>query len=264
MISDSTGETLITVGRAAAAQFTDTRALEHVYPLIRTQRQAESVLDTIDGAPGIVLYTVLDPEISGTIVDRCRAMNIPCVSVLDPVIALFQSYLGVPSTYRVGAQHSLNAEYFGRMEALNFTMDHDDGQMPANIEEADIILVGISRTSKTPTSIYLANRGYKTVNIPIVFGVPLPDILDRVEHPIVVGLVATVDRIAQVRRNRVLGATAGFTGEDYVDRAAIAEELKYARTLCSRKNWPIIDVTRRSIEETAAAIIALGVNDRNS
>ena len=264
MISDSTGETLITVGRAAAAQFTDTRALEHVYPLIRTHRQAESVLDTIDGAPGIVLYTVLDPEISGTIVDRCRAMNIPCVSVLDPVIALFQSYLGAPSTYRVGAQHSLNAEYFGRMEALNFTMDHDDGQMPANIEEADIILVGISRTSKTPTSIYLANRGYKTVNIPIVFGVPLPDILDSVEHPIVVGLVATVDRIAQVRRNRVLGATAGFTGEDYVDRAAIAEELKYARTLCSRKNWPIIDVTRRSIEETAAAIIALGVNDRNS
>ena len=255
MISDSTGETLLTVGRAAAAQYTDTQALEYVYPLIRTQRQAESVLDTIDGAPGIVLYTVLDPEVFKTIVDRCSAMNIPCFSVLDPVIALFQSYLGTPSAHRVGAQHSLSAEYFGRMEALNFTMEHDDGQLPADIEEADIILVGISRTSKTPTSIYLANRGYKTANIPIVFDVPLPAALDKAKHPVIVGLVATVDRIAQVRRNRLLGATKGFTGEHYVDRMAIAEELKYARNLFSRKNWPIIDVTRRSIEETAAAIL---------
>ena len=262
MISDSTGETLITVGRAAAAQFTGTRALEHVYPLIRTQKQLESVLDTIDGAPGIVLYTVVDPEISETIKERCREMNIPSVSVLDPVIALFQSYLGAPLKQRVGAQHTLNAEYFRRMEALNFTMDHDDGQLPADIEEADIVLVGISRTSKTPTSIYLANRGYKTANIPIVRDIPLPDMLDTAENPLIVGLVATVDRIAQVRRHRLLGSTPGFSGEDYTDRASIADEMKYARNLCARRGWPTIDVSRRSIEETAAAIIALRVGPR--
>lgn len=262
MISDSTGETLITVGRAAAAQFTGTRALEHVYPLIQTQRQLESVLDTIDGAPGIVLYTVVDPDISEMIKERCRQMNIPSVSVLDPVIGLFQSYLGAPLKQRVGAQHTLNAEYFRRMEALNFTMDHDDGQLPADIEEADIVLVGISRTSKTPTSIYLANRGYKTVNIPIVYNVPLPDSLDTAKGPLIVGLVATVDRISQVRRHRLLGSTQGFSGEDYVDRVAIAEELKYARNLCARHGWPTIDVSRRSIEETAAAVIALRVGSR--
>ncbi|MEX3010829.1 pyruvate, water dikinase regulatory protein [Hoeflea sp. TYP-13] len=262
LISDSTGETLITVGRAAAAQFTGTRALEHIYPLIRTVKQLEPVLDTIDGAPGIVLYTVVDTELSQMISNRCREMNIPCVSVLDPVIALFQSYLGPPSEHRVGAQHSLNAEYFRRMEALNFTMEHDDGQLPADIEDADIVLVGISRTSKTPTSIYLANRGYKTVNIPIVYNVPLPDVLETAEHPLIVGLVATADRISQVRRNRVLGATQDYTGDEYTDRVAIAEELKFARNLCARHNWPTIDVSRRSIEETAAAILALGVKAR--
>lgn len=262
LISDSTGETLITVGRAAAAQFTGTRALEHIYPLIRTAKQLEPVLDTIDGAPGIVLYTVVDSELSQMISNRCRDMNIPCVSVLDPVIAQFQSYLGPPSEHRVGAQHSLNAEYFRRMEALNFTMEHDDGQLPADIEDADIVLVGISRTSKTPTSIYLANRGYKTVNIPIVYNMPLPQVLETAQHPLIVGLVATADRISQVRRNRVLGSTLGYTGDDYTDRSSIAEELKYARNLCARHNWPTIDVSRRSIEETAAAILALGVKAR--
>lgn len=262
LISDSTGETLITVGRAAAAQFTGTRALEHVYPLIRSTKQLEPVLDTIDGAPGIVLYTVVDAELSQMINDRCREMNIPCVSVLDPVISLFQSYLGPRSEHRVGAQHTLNAEYFRRMEALNFTMEHDDGQLPANIEDADIVLVGISRTSKTPTSIYLANRGYKTVNIPIVYNVPLPEVLATADHPLIVGLVATADRISQVRRHRLLGTTQGYSGEEYVDRVAIAEELKYARNLCARHNWPTIDVSRRSIEETAAAILALGVKSR--
>ncbi len=262
LISDSTGETLITVGRAAAAQFTGTRALEHIYPLIRSAKQLEPVLDTIDGAPGIVLYTVVDPDLSQMIHDRCKQMNVPSVSVLEPVIGIFQSYLGPPSKHRVGAQHMLNAEYFRRMEALNFTMEHDDGQLPADIEDADIVLVGISRTSKTPTSIYLANRGYKTVNIPIVYNVPLPSVLDVAKHPLIVGLVATVERISQVRKNRVLGTTQGYSGDEYVDRVAIAEELKHARNLCARQNWPIIDVSRRSIEETAAAILALDVKTR--
>lgn len=257
LISDSTGETLLTVGRAAAAQFKNTIALEHVYPLVRTARQLEPVLDTIDGAPGIVLYTLLDPELSRQIDSRCRDMGVPCISVLDPVIAVFQSYLGPPSKYRVGAQHSLDAHYFSRMEALNFTMEHDDGQLPADIEDADIVLVGISRTSKTPTSIYLANRGYKTINVPIVVNVPVPQVLENARHPLIVGLVATTDRIAEVRKNRVLGVSEEYSGEHYVDRSTIAEELKYTRMICARNNWPVIDVSRRSIEETAAAVLAL-------
>jgi len=262
LISDSTGETLLTVGRAAAAQFKNTRALEHVHPMVRNRKQLDAILDTIDGAPGIVLYTVVDPEISNAIDESCREMGVPCVSVLDPVITLFQSYLGPPSKHRVGAQHSLNANYFLRMDALNFTMEHDDGQLPNDIEEADIVLVGISRTSKTPTSIYLANRGYKTVNVPIVRNANLPEALEKATHPLIVGLVASSDRIAEVRKNRVLGSTDSYSGDDYVDRAAIAEELKYARTICARNNWPVIDVSRRSIEETAAAIIALMAGPR--
>jgi regulator of PEP synthase PpsR (kinase-PPPase family) len=151
----------------------------------------------------------------------------------------------------------MNAGYFARIEALNFTMDHDDGQMPDDYNEADVVIVGISRTSKTPTSIYLANRGIKTANIPIVYGVPLPEGLLAATKPLVVCLVATTDRISQVRENRILGTTQGFDRSQYTDRAAISEELKYARSLCTRHNWPMIDVTRRSIEETAAAIVAL-------
>ena len=257
LISDSTGETLIAAGRAAAAQFQSSQALEHVYPLVRNRKQLLSVLDAIDGAPGIVLYTIVDRELSEIIDRRCREMGLPCVSVLEPIIDIFQSYLGAPSRRRVGAQHVMDADYFARIDALNFTMDHDDGQLPADLDEADVILVGISRTSKTPTSIYLANRGIKTANVPIVLGVPLPERLSAAAKPLIVGLIATTDRISQVRQNRVLGQTHEFRGEDYTDRAQIAEELKYARVLCARNNWPVIDVTRRSIEETAAAIVAL-------
>ncbi|OAP38873.1 phosphoenolpyruvate synthase regulatory protein [Sinorhizobium glycinis] len=257
LVSDSTGETLIAAGRAAAAQFQSSHALEHVYPLIRNKKQLMQVLDAIDGAPGIVLYTIVDRELAGMIDQRCREIGVPCVSVLDPIIELFQSYLGSPSRRRSGAQHVMDADYFARIEALNFTMDHDDGQMPADFNEADVVLVGVSRTSKTPTSIYLANRGIKTANIPIVPGVPLPEALTRATKPLVVGLIASADRLSQVRQHRLLGTTQSFHGEEYTDRAAISEELKYARTLCARNNWPLIDVTRRSIEETAAAIVAL-------
>ena len=257
LISDSTGETLISAGRAAAAQFQSSLAVEHVYPLIRNRKQLLAVLEAVDQEPGIVLYTIVDHELAGLIDERCREMGLPSVNVLEPVMMTFQAYLGAPSRRRVGAQHALNADYFKRIEALNFTMDHDDGQMPESYDEADVVLIGISRTSKTPTSIYLANRGIKTANIPIVQGVELPESLYRAVRPLIVGLIATTDRISQVRENRDLGATQGFDRHHYTDRASINEELKYARALCARHNWPVIDVTRRSIEETAAAIVAL-------
>ncbi|HMM63978.1 MAG: pyruvate, water dikinase regulatory protein [Mesorhizobium sp.] len=257
LISDATGETLLAAGRAASAQYKDARAIEHIYPLIRTERQLMKVFDDIEEEPGIILYTVVDQTLARRIDERCASMGLPCVSVLEPVLAVFQSYLGAPAGRRVGAQHVLDAEYFRRIDALNFTMEHDDGQLPADMDEADIVLIGISRTSKTPTSIYLANRGIKTANIPIVLGVPMPESLIAANKPLIVGLVATAERISQVRQNRVLGSTAGYDSAGYVDRATISEELAYARQICTRHGWPMIDVSRRSIEETAAAIVAL-------
>ncbi len=257
LISDATGETLIAAGRAASAQYKDARAIEHIYPLIRTEKQLARVFEDIELEPGIVLYTLVDQELARMIDERCAAMGLPCVSVLEPVLTVFQSYLGTPAGRRVGAQHVLDAEYFRRIDALNFTMEHDDGQLPDDVDEADIILVGISRTSKTPTSIYLANRGIKTANVPIVLGVPVPEKLIQAKRPLIVGLIATAERVSQVRQNRILGTSTGFDAQSYVDRATISEELSYARQLCSRHGWPLIDVTRRSIEETAAAIVAL-------
>jgi regulator of PEP synthase PpsR (kinase-PPPase family) len=261
LISDSTGETLIAAGRAAASQFAGSHAVEHVYPLVRNRRQVSDVLAEIDRAPGIVLHTVIDQELAGIIDEACSNMGVPCVSVIEPVLQIFQSYLGAPTKRRVGAQHELNAGYFARIEALNFTMDHDDGQLPHNIDEADVILLGISRTSKTPTAIYLANRGIKTANVPIVAGMALPEKLYAATKPLIVCLIATIDHISQVRQNRVLGSTTGYQ-DTYTDRAAIAEEIKYAKQTCARNSWPVIDVTRKSIEETAAAIVALRVKHR--
>lgn len=257
LISDATGETLLAAGRAASAQYKDARAIEHIYPLVRTEKQLMKVFDDIEDEPGIVLYTIVDQQLAGIIDRRCAEMGLPAVSVLEPVLSVFQSYLGTPAGRRVGAQHVLDAQYFRRIDALNFTMEHDDGQLPDEIDQADIVLIGISRTSKTPTSIYLANRGIKTANIPVVMGVPMPEALLAATRPLVVGLIASAERVSQVRQNRILSAGNAFDAQTYVDRAIISEELTYARQLCVRHNWPMIDVSRRSIEETAAAIVAL-------
>lgn len=257
LISDATGETLLAAGRAASAQYSHARAIEHMYPLIRTEKQLAKVLEGIDALPGIVLYTIVDQKLALRIDEACAQMGIPSVSVLEPVLATFQSYLGAPAHRRASAQHVLDADYFRRIDALNFTMEHDDGQLPPDMEEADVILIGISRTSKTPTSIYLANRGIKTANIPLVPGIPLPDALLHTVKPLIVGLIASAERISHIRQNRLLGTSPGLDSSGYTDRINIAQELAYARNICERNNWPVIDVTRRSIEETAAAILAL-------
>jgi regulator of PEP synthase PpsR (kinase-PPPase family) len=215
------------------------------------------VLTDIEEAPGIVLYTLLDRDLAARLEKKCKDLGLPCLSILGPVLQLFQSYLGGEERPRVGAQHTLNAEYFKRIDALNYTMLHDDGQHTEDLEGADVVLIGISRTSKTPTSIYLANRGVKTANVPLVPGVPVPPRLESLHHPLVVGLTASPERIVQIRQNRILGLKAEHDAEQYVDRQAVADEILFSRKLCSRHNWPIIDVTRRSIEETATAVLAL-------
>jgi regulator of PEP synthase PpsR (kinase-PPPase family) len=257
LVSDSTGETLITVARAAAAQYTKVIPVEHVHPLVRTPKQLDRVLVEIEEMPGIVLYTLLQGNLVDRLEQKCRDLGLPCLSVLGPVLHLFQSYLGAESTHKVGAQHTLNAEYFRRIDALNYTMMHDDGQQTDDLEEADVLLIGVSRTSKTPTSIYLANRGVKTANVPLVAGVPLPPDLERLRRPLVVGLYATPERIVQIRKNRLLGLKAYRDDDKYIDPQSVAEEVAVSRRLCAKHNWPSIDVSRRSIEETAAAVLAL-------
>jgi hypothetical protein len=261
LVSDATGETLIAVSRAAAAQYQGIASIEHVYPLVRTMAQLDRVLAEIESSPGIVLYTLVDPELSEKLERTCRDNGCPSLSVLGPVHDLLSSYLGASSTPRAGAQHTLNAEYFRRIDALNYTMLHDDGQLTDDLEEADVILVGVSRTSKTPTSIYLANRGIKTANVALVPGVPPPPSLGYLVKPLVVGLVASPDRIVQIRQNRLLSLNADAS-TPYVDRDSVVEEIANARRLFARHNWPVIDVSRRSIEETAAAIIELQKNHR--
>jgi regulator of PEP synthase PpsR (kinase-PPPase family) len=257
LVSDATGETLLAVGRAAAAQYATVSPIEHVFPLVRNQKQLDHALQEIETHPGVVLYTLVDQALATRIETRCREIGVPCLSVLGPVLQLFHSYLGTETTPRVGGQHTLNADYFRRIEALNFTMMHDDGQLAEDLEQSDVILVGVSRTSKTPTSIYLANRGIKTANIPLVPGIDPPPQLQTVSKPLVVGLYASPERIVQIRQNRLLALNASQTDSDYIDRERVSQEIAASKKLCAKHGWPSIDVSRRSIEETAAAVIAL-------
>jgi regulator of PEP synthase PpsR (kinase-PPPase family) len=257
LVSDATGETLTTVARAATAQYTKVLPVEHIYPLVRTQKQLDRVLAEIEQSPGIVLYTLLDDELMQCLEKHCRDLGLPCLSILGPVLQLLHSYLGTETSHRVGAQHVLNAEYFKRIDALNYTMLHDDGQHLEGLEEADVVLIGVSRTSKTPTSIYLANRGVKTGNVPLVPGMAVSRQVETLAHPLIVGLYASPERIVAIRQNRLLGLKAHHDDAQYIDRKSVAEEVALSRKLCARHNWPSIDVTRRSIEETAAAVLSL-------
>jgi [pyruvate, water dikinase]-phosphate phosphotransferase / [pyruvate, water dikinase] kinase len=256
LVSDSTGETLTTIAKAAAVQYAMVRPIEHIHPLVRTAKQMKRVLQEIEQAPGIVLYTVVNKELADALEARCRELNLPSLYVLAPIMGVFESYLGAPRTPTVAGQHVLDASYFRRIDAMNFTLSYDDGRMPEDLNEADIILLGISRTSKTPTSIYLAHRGYKTVNIPIVPNVPLPAKLMEPHSAFVVCLVASAERISEVRRNRAENLS-NRNLDDYVDRQQIAAEIVHSRRICAQNDWTILDVTRRSIEESAAAIIRL-------
>jgi regulator of PEP synthase PpsR (kinase-PPPase family) len=257
LVSDSTGETLITVARAVAAQYANVTPVEHVYPLVRSQKQLDRVLAEIEEAPGIVLFTLLEKDLVERLEEKCKEINIPSLSIIGPVMQLFHAYLGASTTGRVGAQHTLNADYFKRIDALNYTMMHDDGQHVEGLEDADVVLVGVSRTSKTPTSIYLANRGIRTANVPLVLGIPLPAQLENLKKPLVVSLHATPERLIQVRQNRMLSIGASSSNDVYTDKQSVTDEVAFARRLSARYGWALLDVTRRSIEETAAAVMKL-------
>ncbi len=261
LLSDSTGETLENIAKAALAQFDDVdRVVKHFWPMVRSENHLERIFLDITANPGLVLYTLVNPETRRKLENRCRALGIPAIAALDSVTLALSNMLGQAAQARPGRQHLMDAAYFARVEAIQFTIAHDDGINAQNWEEADIVLAGVSRTSKTPTSIYLANRGYKTANIPIVPESPPPEILFRLKHPLVVGLVTTSERLIQVRRNRLLSLNQS-PDTDYVDEEKVKAEVAYARRMFADNDWPVLDVTRRSIEESAAAIINL-VNDR--
>jgi regulator of PEP synthase PpsR (kinase-PPPase family) len=255
MISDSTGETLIEVMHASVAQFEKVEPIEHLFALVRTSRQLERALKHIAEYPGIVMYTLVNFELRRELEDFCARLGIPAIAVLDPIQATLSSYLGAPMRGKAGAQHELDADYYRRIEAMNYSMAHDDGQGD-DFASADIILLGISRTSKTPTSVYLGHRGYRAANIPLVPGVPLPEEIYSLEKPIIIGLTASPERIIQIRRNRLLNLKEDRS-TDYVEESAVKEEVIYAKRLFARQGWASIDVTRRSIEETAAKVINL-------
>ena len=257
LLSDSTGETLEMIAKAALAQFDDAEVIRHFWPMVRSQQHLDRIVGELAANPGLVLYTLVNAETRQMLEERCRNLGLPHIAALDTVTAALEDRLGQQAKGRPGRQHMMDEAYFARVDAIQFTIAHDDGIGWENWEEADIVLAGVSRTSKTPTSIYLANRGIKTANIPIVLGVSMPESLATAKRPLIVGLIASAERISQVRQNRVLGTTSDYDSQGYVDRANITEELAYARQICARHGWPMIDVSRRSIEETAAAIVAL-------
>jgi regulator of PEP synthase PpsR (kinase-PPPase family) len=255
-LSDSTGETLEVIAKACLAQFEDVEVLRHLWPMVRSEGHLERVLDDIERRPGLVLYTLVNSNIRRELETKTRRRGIHAVSVLAPVTHALSAVLGQEAKGRPGRQHVLDAAYFARVDAIQFTIAHDDGVGSENWEEADIVLAGVSRTSKTPTSIYLANRGYKVANIPLVPESPPPANLYTLKHPMVVGLTTNPDRLIQIRRNRLLSLNQA-PETDYVDREAVNGELSFARRIFADNGWPVIDVTRRSIEETAFAIVKL-------
>src|ERR1700761_7039137 len=256
LVSDATGETLNAIAKAALAQFDDVNVEQHSYALVRSPKQLERALDHIRAQRGLVFFTLVNPELRRTLVTYCTNEKVPALDVMEGPITMMSRFLGVAETHRPGAQHGVDQRYLARIEALNFTIQHDDGQALDTLDDAQVVLVGASRTSKTPTCVYLAIRGVRAANVPLVPGLPLPAQLLTIRKPLVVGLWASPDRLVQVRRNR-LNTMGEARDTDYVDLEAVRREVADTRKLFESHDWPAIDVSRRSVEETAAAVINL-------
>lgn len=254
LVSDSTGETVSSVARAAVVQFDDVESEEFVWTLVRNDAQLSKVIESLQENPGVVMYTLVDNGLRDRLKMECARRGLPCIAVLANVVGELSSYLGQKTHALPGRQHALDEEYFLRVDAVNYALAHDDGQAHWELEEADIVLVGVSRTSKSPTCMYLAYKGYKSANIPFVLDCPLPETLDRLKKPLVVGLAIAPERLQQIRKTR-LQSLKSEKDTNYVDMEQLQREMNESRKLFSRYKWPVIDVTRRSVEETAATIL---------
>jgi regulator of PEP synthase PpsR (kinase-PPPase family) len=259
LVSDSTGETVHQVARAGIAQFPNVTTIEHVWTLVRSEAHLDSLCIGLDRNPGVLLMSIVNEDMRDMISNACQSRGIPAVSILDPVVNLFGRVLGQTTKNLPGGQRRLNTAYFDRIAAVDFAVSHDDGMNMGRLDQADILLVGVSRTSKTPTSMYLAHRGYKVANYALVPNVAFPlHYLDGI-NILVVGLTNDPKRLSQVRRTRQV-TMADLNNKTYADVEKINEEIRSARRLFSKQGWPVIDVTRRSVEETAAAVIQLYTN----
>lgn len=257
LVSDSTGETLSTLLKATAARFETAKPLEHVASLVRSHVQLDRVLARIEQAPGLVMYTIVDASMRRRLEVKCAELQVPAIPVLDPLLNAFADYLGLEQTMRTGGQYELDEDYFRRIAAIDYTLAHDDGQMTWDLESADVVLVGVSRTSKTPTCMYLANRGIKAANVPLVPTNPPPPELAGLRSPLVVGLTASPDRLSSIRTSRLTNLAANQDAESYTDAQAVRTEVQKAKRYFAQNQWPVIDVTKRSVEETAAKILTL-------
>lgn len=257
LVSDSTGETTYSLARACLVQFENVEVNTQTHSQVLSDAKMQKVVAAIEASPGAVMYTMIDKALSKTLVRECGRIGVPCIDVLDGVISHLQRYFGQGIRGQPGRQHQLDEHYFDRIDAMQYALSHDDGQGYDHLDDAEIVLVGVSRTSKTPTSMYLANhRGLKAANVPFVPGVSLPEILFSDSAPYVVGLTTTPERLVQIRRQRM--KMLGEAKEtDYVELTQVRREILEARKLFSKMRWPVIDVTRRSIEETASEIIEL-------
>ncbi|GLK48789.1 putative pyruvate, phosphate dikinase regulatory protein [Brevundimonas intermedia] len=263
LVSDSTGETLNAMAKAVTARFDGVIPIEHIYALVRSEKQMERVLQEVAAAPGVVLHTLVDRDLREQLEEGCRRLDMPQIGALDPLVGAMSRYLGAALSTRVGAQHALDHDYFNRIAALDFAMAYDDGQGSLEqLEGADVVLCGVSRTSKTPTCIYLAHRGIRAANVPLVPGQEDGERLTRLKNPLVIGLTVSPDRLVQIRRNRIDNLNASQSS-NYTDQDAVRDETIKAKRAFARRGWPTIDVTRRSVEETAAAITNLLSEHRN-
>ncbi len=262
LISDSTGETLSSVSRAVLSQFEGVESNDFIWPLIRTKSQIEKVKESITKNPGIVLYTIMEDNLIEILKNHCYQLQIPCIPVLSRIISEFSNYLGLNISHSIGRQHLLDREYFSRVEAINYTINHDDGQSSWDLYDADIIIIGVSRTSKSPTSVYLSCRGYKTANVPFVDIKTIPENIYDLKKPLIVGLTINPEKLIQIRQSR-LALLGKDIDSDYIDVEAVKAEIAESRKLFSKLSCPVIDVTKRSVEETAAKIIQLYQAERD-
>ncbi len=263
LISDSTGETLSSVSRAVLSQFENVESNDFYWPLIRNKFQLEKVMEAITKDPGIVLYTILQDDLTELLKNHCYELQIPCIPVLSRIITEFSNYLGMNMSHTIGRQHILDEEYFSRVEAISYTLNHDDGQSTWDLYDADIIIIGVSRTSKSPTSVYLSCRGYKTANVPFVTIETIPDTVYDLKKPLIVGLTINPEKLVQIRQSR-LTSMGQDVKTDYIDVESIKNEIAESRKLFSKLNCVTIDVTQKSVEETSARIIQLLQEKRNS
>ena len=259
LVSDATGTTLQGLARAALSQFEGIHPVERFWPMIRSEMQLDRAIADIRKKPGPVLFTFVDKKLRRKLQNVCAELDVPCMPVLDPILRTMSSYLGIQSKGIPGLQHTLDEAYFKRIDAVDFALTYDDGQSLDGLEEAEVILVGVSRTSKTPTCIFLARRGIKAANIPLVPGVPFPEKVAKFEKPLFIGLTESAKRLENLRRSRLHadGDHKHYEGNDYLDLDRIEEEIRNARKLFTKYKWPVIDVTRKSVEETTAEIYSL-------